>query len=101
MDAAQRGSRHQAPWAPVIAVTAIAVLGGVVGLFESAFGPYYPVLIGAAVAGLGLLVRGRQPVWGLLLLVFGVAMAVGALAYVLLGLLQQGAPGSGSGSGVG
>lgn len=99
MGAVKQDARGTAPWATVLVIGAVAALGGLVGLFESTFGPYYPLLIAAGVAGLGVLVRRPQPAWGLLLIVFGIAMGAGALLYVVLGLIGQGAPGSGSGVG--
>ncbi|MGN7977375.1 hypothetical protein ACTJJ4_07355 [Microbacterium sp. 22195] len=78
-----------------------SAVGVAVGLLESAFGPYYPLLIATAVCVLGVLVRRSQPAWSRLLLAFGSMMALGALMYVVLGLLPHGAPSSGSGTGVG
>ena len=84
-----------------VVVAVVSVLGCAVGLLESAFGPYYPLLIATAVCVLGVLVRRSQPAWSRLLLAFGSTMALGALMYVVLGLLPHGAPSSGSGKGVG
>lgn len=99
MDAGKQDAGDTTPWVTVLVVGAVAVLGALVGLFESTFGPYYALLIAAGVAGLGLLMRRWQTAWGLLLIVFGIAMGAGALLYVVFGLIGQGAPGSGSGFG--
>jgi hypothetical protein len=85
---------------PTAVVALVALLGVALGLLGSIFGPYYGLVAGALIAGAGALMR-RRSAFGLLLLAFGIGVAVGSLAYVALGLLQQGASGSGSGSSLG
>ena len=76
-----------------------AIIGVPLGFFGSIFGPYYAIAIGAALAIVGVIGTLRGGRWSRVLLVFGIAVMVGAAIYTTIGLLTPDGAGSGSGSG--
>ncbi|MGL3805361.1 hypothetical protein ACSYDW_04630 [Paeniglutamicibacter sp. R2-26] len=82
----------------VVAMVLVAIIGLPLGLFGSIFGPYYALVLGAALAIVGMLGSLRGGRWSRVLLVFGIAVVAGTAIYILLGLLVPEGAGSGSGS---
>lgn len=83
----------------VITMVLVAIFGLPLGLFGSIFGPYYAMVLGAALAIVGMVGSLRGGRWIRVLMVFGMAVIAGALIYILLGMLVPAGTGSGSGSG--
>jgi hypothetical protein len=79
---------------------AVVVLSAVAGFYGSTFGPFRSMLVGVIVtAGGGIAtvaLRGRA--WARVVLAIGIALVIGACAYVLLGIVLPHGMGSGSGS---
>ncbi|MEA5456115.1 hypothetical protein SPF06_15375 [Sinomonas sp. JGH33] len=74
---------------------AVIVLGAVVGIFGSTFGPFKSMLAGLIVTAVGLAFRGKT--WASVVLAVGIAVIVGACAYILLGIMMSHGSGRGSG----
>lgn len=77
------------------------ILGLIAGYFGSIFGPFYILVAGVITAVVGGIALGtpRGRTWPRVVLVIGIAVAVGASAYILVGLLLPQGSGSGSGGG--
>ncbi|MDL9979366.1 hypothetical protein [Microbacterium candidum] len=77
------------------------VLGVVAGFFGSIFGPFSVMLAGGILTAVGgiaaVAFRGRT--WTRVVLAVGIAVVIGACAYVLIGLVMPQGAGSGSGGG--
>jgi hypothetical protein len=90
-------------WRPsaltAVVLVLVAVIGLLLGLYGSIFGPLYPFVLGLVATVVGAIVMARGIPWGRVLLTWGLAMIVGAALYVALGLLTPDGAGSGSGTG--
>lgn len=77
------------------------ILGVVARFFGSVFGPFHIMIVGGIViAVVGIVVLGfRGRTWTRVVLAVGIAVLIGACAYLLLGLVLPQGSGSGSGSG--
>jgi hypothetical protein len=83
----------------VIVLALVAAVGLLLGFYGAIFGPWYPMVLGAVVAVVGVILVVRSAPWGRVLLTWGVAVILGAALYVVIGVLTPDAAGSGSGSG--
>jgi hypothetical protein len=72
----------------------LLLIGVPLGPGLSTFGVALPWLAAATVALVGVVLRRNKP-----LLFLAIGLALGALAYLVLGLIVVGEPGSGSGRG--
>jgi hypothetical protein len=70
----------------VVVLVLVAVVGLLLGLFGSTFGPLYPAGVGFVVAVVGAIVAVRVAPWGWVLVALGAAVMVGAGLYVALGV---------------
>lgn len=79
---------------------AVLVLSAVVGFSGSTFAPFRSLLVGGivtAVGGIGA-VASHGRAWARVVLAVGIAVVIGACAYILLGIVLPHGAGSGSGS---
>lgn len=72
-----------------------AIIGVPVGLYGSIFGIYYPIAVGAILVIVGVIGTVRGVRWGRILLIFGVAVIVGAALYFMIGVLTPDGASSG------
>jgi hypothetical protein len=82
----------------VLAMVLGAIIGVPLGLYGAIFGPYYAIAIGTALAIVGVIGTVRGGRWSRALLIFGIAVIVGATIYITIGLLAPDGASSGSGS---
>lgn len=78
-----------------------AVMGLIAGYYGSIFGPFYILIAGVVTTAVGGIALGnrRGRTWPRVVLVIGIAVVIGASAYILVGLLTPQGSGSGSGGG--
>ena len=78
---------------PVAIRAGMVAMGLLIGVGLSPFGLLWPWIVSLGVAGVGLTLRQRYP----LLLWLALAVAGGALTYIVWGLVDPDGPASGSG----
>ena len=77
----------------------LGILAAAVGIYGSAFGPFYAAAIGTVVLIFGVVMVARRTRKGQVLVVIGGGIVIGALAYVALGVLGPNEPAFQSGMG--
>lgn len=82
-----------------IRLALLGVLAAVVGLYGSAFGPFYTATIGTVLLIIGAVEVARRRRRGQVFLVIGGGIVTGAIIYVALGVLGPNEPAFQSGTG--
>ena len=80
-------------------VGAAVIVGASVGFFGSIFGPFIMMPVGLIVTAVGGIAAFRAKTWAPVVLTAGIAVVIGAGAYILLGVMLPHGSGSGSGNG--
>lgn len=84
-------------WRPAAGTAVVAALAIPVGLGFAVFG-FFGWCVGPVVLVVGLVGRHLRQPWGSWLIAVGAGLALGALAYITVGLLIPDGPSSGGGS---